>query len=246
MNSSLQKVAVITGSTQGIGKAIGCALLKEGCFVIFNYANSDDTAEQLDQELSKQYCGHYQIIKANLSSFDGVTKLINETLENHTAIDYLILNTGITNRNSFINITPDEWNLVIDTNLNMPFFIVQKYSKFIRQKGRIIFIGSIMGMYPHSLSIGYGVSKASIHMLSKYLVKEFAERNITVNTIVPGFVDTPWQKNKPEDIRRSIEGKIALGRFASPDEVADICISVLKNSYINGSEIVVDGGYSYK
>lgn len=246
MDTTTQKVAVITGSTQGIGKAIGCALLKEGCFVIFNYANSDDTAEQLDQELSKQYCGHYQIIKANLSSFDGVTKLVNETLENHTAIDYLILNTGITNRNSFINITPDEWNLVIDTNLNMPFFIVQKYSKFIRQKGRIIFIGSIMGMYPHSLSIGYGVSKAGIHMLSKYLVKEFAERNITVNTIVPGFVDTPWQKNKPEDIRRSIEGKIALGRFASPDEVADICISVLKNSYINGSEIVIDGGYSYK
>jgi len=246
MNNNLQKVAVITGSTEGIGKAIGKLLLKRGCFVIFNYANSNETAKKLDAELATKYTGQYQIIKANLSSLDGVTQLVNETLENHSTIDYLILNTGITNRNSFINITPDEWNLVIDTNLNMPFFIVQKYSKSIRQKGRIIFIGSIMGMYPHSLSIGYGVSKASIHMLSKYLVKEFAERNITVNTIAPGFVDTPWQKNKPEDIRRSIEGKIALGRFASPDEVADICISVLKNSYINGSEIVVDGGYSYK
>lgn len=83
-------------------------------------------------------------------------------------------------------------------------------------------------------------------MLSRYLVKEFAERKITINTIIPGFVDTPWQKNKPAEIRQSIENKVALGRFAEPEEIAKVCLSIIENQYINGAEIVVDGGYCYQ
>ena len=103
-----------------------------------------------------------------------------------------------------------------------------------------------MGKYPHSLSISYGVSKAGVHMMAKYLVKEFAPRKITVNVIVPGFVDTPWQKDRPAEIRKSIESKVALERFALLEEVADLCMSVIKNGYINGAELVIDGGYCYK
>ena len=104
-------------------------------------------------------------------------------------------------------ITPDEWNTVLSTNLTALLFIIQKQNSYLQQNGRILFIGSLMGKYPHSLSISYGVSKAEVHMMAKYLVKEFASRKITVNVIVPGFVDAPWQINKPAEIRKSIEAK---------------------------------------
>lgn len=103
-----------------------------------------------------------------------------------------------------------------------------------------------MGIHPHAMSISYGVSKAGLHFLTKYLVKYFGDRNITVNAICPGFVDTPWQKNKTLDHRERIEDKIALGRFAEPEEIAQLVNSVLENGYINGSILNIDGGYDFK
>lgn len=244
--SDKRKIAVITGSTKGIGKSIGLTLLREGCYVIFNYAASNKDAEALYNELQSAYAGNYEIIKSNLSEMEGVESLTESILRNHQSIDYLILNAGTTSRTSLRDISLDEWNRVLNTNLTMPLFLIQKLSKHITDGGRIIFIGSLMGKYPHSMSISYGVSKAGVHMLSRYLVKEFAERKITINTIIPGFVDTPWQKNKPAEIRQSIENKVALGRFAEPEEIAKVCLSIIENQYINGAEIVVDGGYCYQ
>lgn len=240
------KTAVVTGSTKGIGKAVGISLLKEGYHVIFNYASSEDTAAALDSELTKFYQNQYDIIKADLSTIEGVTEFANKITENHKEIHCLILNNGATSRKSLDEITPDEWNKVLSTNLTAPLFLIQKLNPYLQQDGRVIFIGSLMGKYPHSLSISYGVSKAGVHMMAKYLVKEFASRKITVNVIVPGFVDTPWQKGKPAEIRKSIESKVALERFALPEEIAALCLSVINNGYINGAELVIDGGYCYK
>jgi NAD(P)-dependent dehydrogenase (short-subunit alcohol dehydrogenase family) len=136
---------------------------------------------------------------------------------------------------------------VLDTNLNVPFFTVQRFSEHINSSGRIIFIGALMGQFPHAMSISYGVSKAAVHFLTSSLVKVFSdEMGITVNCVAPGFVDTPWQTNKAPDHRKRIEDKIALHRFAKPEEVAQLCLSVIENDYINGSVINIDGGYSYK
>lgn len=241
-----QKTAVVTGSTKGIGKAIGLSLLKEGYHVIFNYASSEETAALLNTELSTSFPDQYEIIKADLSTLDGVTEFADKITENHKEIHCLILNNGTTNRKTLDEITPEEWNTVLSTNLTAPLFLIQKLNPYLQQDGRVIFIGSLMGKYPHSLSISYGVSKAGVHMMAKYLVKEFAPRKITVNVIVPGFVDTPWQKDKPAEIRKSIESKVALERFALPEEVANLCLSVINNGYINGAELVIDGGYCYK
>ena len=240
------KTAVVTGSTKGIGKAVGISLLKEGYHVIFNYASSEDTAAALDSELTKFYQNQYDIIKADLSTIEGVTEFANKITENHKEIHCLILNNGATSRKSLDEITPDEWNKVLSTNLTAPLFLIQKLNPYLQQDGRVIFIGSLMGKYPHSLSISYGVSKAGVHMMAKYLVKEFASRKITVNVIVPGFVDTPWQKGKPAEIRKSIESKVALERFALPEEIAALCLSVINNGYINGAELVIDSKYCYK
>ena len=246
MSDRDRNTAVVTGSTKGIGKSIGLSLLKEGYHVIFNYASSEETAEQLNTELAKSYPDQYEIIKSDLSTIEGVTNFADKVTKNHKEIHCLILNNGTTSRKTLDEITPEEWNTVLSTNLTAPLFLIQKLNPYLQQDGRIIFIGSLMGKYPHSLSISYGVSKAGVHMMAKYLVKEFAPRKITVNVIVPGFVDTPWQKDKPAEIRKSIESKVALERFAFPEEVADLCMSTIKNGYINGAELVIDGGYCYK
>ena len=135
---------------------------------------------------------------------------------------------------------------VINVNLTMPFFIVQSLVDCIIKGGSILFIGAVMGIYPHAISIPYAVSKAGVHMLSRQLVKHLAPYKITVNTIAPGFVDTPWQKSKPLEQRIRIENKIALKRFALPEEIAQLCWDISQNAYINGSLLEIDGGYCYE
>ena len=242
------KTAIVTASTKGIGKAIAMRLLNEGCFVIMNYSSDDQAAVSLKEEINEQLYddSKFIIIKACLSSMDGLEayiKKINSTIE---SIDYLVLNTALTDKTEFENITFENWQRVLDTNVSIPFFTIQKLSHKLTNGAKIVLIGSIMGVYPHAISIAYGVSKAALHFLGKSLVKVFSKRQITINIIAPGFVDTTWQENKDTIIRRRIEDKTALHRFASPIEVADICSSVLRNGYINGSIIIIDGGYCYK
>ena len=240
------KTAIITASTRGIGKSIALKLLYNGYFVIMNYSSNDVIANELNTELQKTYPNQYKIIKADLSSFDGMTIFAEECLSTIKMIDYLVLNTGIAIKEKFEDLSLETWTKVMDTNLNIPFFTVQRLAKNINKKGSIIFIGSILGAVPHSTSIPYGVSKAAIHFLAKSLVKDFAKKKITVNALCPGFVDTTWQNSKSPEIRKSIEEKTALGRFAKPEEIADLCYSILTNNYINGSVINIDGGYSFQ
>lgn len=241
------KIAVVTGSTKGIGRAIGIKLLEEGNKVIFNYAKDINQANELKKFLIERGFSKFYIVQAELSTEDGLQKFVEQILNITNRIDYLVLNAGVTNRSKMDSIDISSWQKIMDTNLNIPFFIVQKLASYITNKeGRIIFIGSILGNYPHSLSIPYGVSKAGVHMLSQYLVKEFEARQITVNTIIPGFIDTPWQKDKEIDHRKRIESKIAKGRFGLPEEVANLCFHIIQNEYINGANIPIDGGYCYK
>lgn len=238
-----QKVALITGSTKGIGKQIAIDLLKRGCYVILNYANSVETAERVRSELSV-ISPNFTIIKADVSSFKGLTRLVGAVKEFTPTLDYLILNAGITKRIPFEEINIEDWTKVFNANLTIPFFLIQKLNPLIQPGGRIIFIGSLMGMVPHAISIPYGVSKSSLGMLAKYLVKVFADRKITVNVLAPGFVETPWQMSKEQEHRKRIEEKVAVGRFATVVEISSTCLHLIENGYINGQVIVVDGGYA--
>jgi len=238
------KYALVTSSTSGIGKSIGKLLNKNGYFVFFNYSSNEENRIKLEEELRYEvFNNRYSIIKLDLSNIENVDKLYEEVLKETNKIDVLILNTAITDRSNFEDIEIDNWNKVLDVNLSIPFFITQKFSSIINNNGRIIFIGALMGKIPHAISISYAVSKAGLHMLAKSLVKVFKDREITVNTIIPGFISTNWQSLKPEDQRKRIEDKIALGRFGTPEEVAMICKNVVDNDYINGAEIHIDGGY---
>jgi 3-oxoacyl-[acyl-carrier protein] reductase len=234
--------SLITGSTKGIGKAIAQTLLQRGDFVFINYANCDKTAQMVREEFSR-YRGQFEIIKADLSELKGIDILFKTVQKITDKLDHLVLNAAITHRCSFEDITPEIWQRIFDTDLTIPFFTVQKFSPIMKENGAIIFIGSVIGIHPHAISLPYGVAKAGIVMLAKNLVKVFQTRNITVNTIVPGFTDTEWQKTKSTELRQRIENKIALRRFGTPEEIAQACISVLDNHYINGATIIVDGGY---
>ena len=244
----MMNIVLVTGGTKGIGKAIVLKYLHQGCYAIITYSSDDETAELFQRELDVNYKDKYEIIKADLSKIEEVKIMCNIIRCKYRKINYLILNAGATNRNSFSDMTIDEWNYVINVNLTMPFFIVQSLVDCIINGGvgSILFIGAVMGIYPHAISIPYAVSKAGVHMLSRQLVKHLAPYKITVNTIAPGFVDTPWQKSKPLEQRIRIENKIALKRFALPEEIAQLCWDISQNAYINGSLLEIDGGYCYE
>jgi NAD(P)-dependent dehydrogenase (short-subunit alcohol dehydrogenase family) len=240
------KYAVITGSTKGIGKAIAEKLLSNGYYTILNYAHDEKAAKETQEQFNGKFPEHFAICKADLSSLDGLNNYL-EFISRHTnTLDCLVLNAGITDRSFFNDITPESWQRVMDTNLTVPLFLVQKCSGFMQSDGSILFIGSILGKIPHAVSLAYCVSKAALHFMAQCLVKEFADRKIRVNVVAPGFVDTPWQKDKTDEIRKNIENKTALGRFARPEEIADLCYHVIQNQFINGSVLDIHGGYNYK
>jgi len=235
------KYALVTGSVKGIGLAIATELIKNDYFVYMHYAHDDKSADAVSFPKDR-----YHIIKADLSDTAAVATIANTIKNDKISLDCLVLNAGTTCRESFNDIDYDGWNAVMNVNVNSSFFICQKLYPHIIDSGCIVFIGSDMGIYPHAVSNAYSVSKAASHMLAQTLVKNFAERNIRINTISPGFIDTDWQKDKPQWLRESIESKIALKRFGTPEEVADACLFIIENNYVNGSILQIDGGYNYE
>ena len=161
-------------------------------------------------------------------------------------VDCIICNAGTTERSRLIDTTDEAWERVMQVNVNSNMSLIRDLYEIIAPNARIVFMGSMMGVLPHSVSLAYGVSKAAEIALAKNLVKEFAGTGTTVNVIAPGFVNTDWQKTKSDKIRQNICNKTALGRFADPDEIAEAVRFCVKNAFINGSIIEIHGGYNYQ
>ncbi len=226
------KYALVTGSTKGIGYAIAKRLINEGYFVFFN-GRSDFVPD-----FPEETCFY---IKTDVSTLEGVDVLVESVLNKTNVLDALVLNVGTTCRKNISDISYDEWQKVMDTNINMPFFIVQKLMGILSGKSSILFMGSSMGIKPHGTALSYGVSKSAVVSLTQNLVKEL--NGVRINCVCPGFVETEWQTEKPEWLKDKISSKIALKRFATPDEIADMCVSIMQNTYMNGSVVNIDGGY---
>jgi 3-oxoacyl-[acyl-carrier protein] reductase len=144
------------------------------------------------------------------------------------------------------DISDEEWQRVMDINVNVPVFLLRDVYDMIPHGSRIVFIGSEMALFPHGTSLAYGVSKSAVHALAKNLVKFFENTNTTVNAIAPGFVETEWQAKKSPEIRKNICDKTAIKRFATVDEIADAVRFCINNPFVNGSVIEVSGGYCFK
>ena len=238
------KNAIVTGGTRGIGLAIASMLLEEGYFVTVTYAHDDESADRCRQEFSA-FPDRFEIVKA-----DNADKMqmsaFTAKMRQKGHIDCLVCNAGTTLRKNLPDISDDEWESVLHVNLSSKVFLVRDLIPVIPDGSRIVFIASMMGIYPHSTSLAYGVSKAAIIALAENMVKLFEGTGTTVNAVAPGFVDTDWQKDKEEGHSRRICEKIALGRFAEPKEIAEAVRFCVRNAYVNGSVIQVSGGYSYK
>lgn len=236
------KYAFVSGSTSGIGLAIAEKLLSEDCYVFINYFTNVENARLAEQHLAT-ISANFQVIQADMSSLIGIQSVSEFIKSNCSQLDYLILNSYATDKTPFPQVTFEQWQHVMNTNVNMPFFIMQQLYEHMAEGGSVVCVGSMMGTHPHAVSTSYGVSKAALHMLCKSMVKIYAPKGIRINAVSPGFVETAMQENKTHDHRRRIERKIALQRFAMPKEVADFSYSVLTNSYVNGSVIPICGGY---
>lgn len=230
------KNAIVTGGTSGIGFGVVQMLLSKGYKVFSTYVGPD-YENKMDNFIP---------LKIDQSVRSEVYDFINFVRNQCQTIDCIVCNAGMSIRKSFTDTTDADWDKQMEIAVNSHYIIVRELYKMIPNGSRIVFTGSQMAVHPHATVLSYGVTKSAICALAKNLVKEFEGTGTTVNAIIPGFVETPWQKEKPEEIKQNIYKKTAIHRFASIDEVVDAYRFCIDNPFVNGSLIEVNGGYCYK
>ena len=239
------KVALVTGGSRGIGRAIALAMAKEGADIAINYLHSDLKAGEVYQEILSH--GRKAIaIKADVSSWDQTEFLFKEAVAGLGKIDILVNNAGITRDNLLLRMKPEDWESVIASNLTGVFNCSKQVLRsMIKQKwGRIINIASVVGLVGNAGQSNYAAAKAGLIGFTKAMAKEVASRNILVNAIAPGFIATDMTKDLNENDKEKLLAGIPQGRFGSPDEIASVAIFLASKraDYITGQTIAVDGG----
>lgn len=242
----MEKYILITGGTKGIGRAVADILAQSGYKLILTYGSDEVKAAKVKAEFQELYPASVEVLQADISEKQAVDTIENYLNSRDIHLFSVVFNAGLTSRTPFEQMTLEEWERVFFANVHFPVFMLQRIHSKMQKGGNVLFTGSLMGEYAHSVSLAYGVSKSAVHALVKNLVKFMQPFEIRVNAVAPGFVDTDWQKTKPAEIRKSIESKIALSRFCSPNEVAEVYKMIIENNYFNGEVIPVSGGYSYK
>lgn len=238
-----ERVAIVTGASRGIGRAVVLALAAEGASVVVNYASSSSAAQEVVQEIVETG-GNAIAIQADVSKLEQVEALVNQTLEKFGRIDILVNNAGITRDALLLRMKPEDWQAVIDLNLTGVFLCSRAVSKvMLKQKsGRIINITSVAGQMGNPGQANYSAAKAGVIGFTKTVAKELASRGITVNAIAPGFIATDMTSNlKSDDILKYIP----LGRYGQPEEVAGMARFLAADAaaaYITGQVLNVDGG----
>jgi len=238
------KVVLITGGARGIGRAITLLFAQEGADVVIIDVNLQE-AEKAAGEIAA--LGRKSLaLQVNVTDYRKVEEAVNKILDKFTKVDILVNNAGITKDNLLLRMSEAEWDAVLNVNLKGSFNCIKAASRaMIKQRsGRIINIASIIGIIGNAGQANYAASKAGIIALTKTAAKELASRNINVNAVAPGFIQTEMTAKLPEDIKEKMKEAIPLKRFGSPDDVAKACLFLAgeESGYITGQTIVVDGG----
>ena len=237
------KVALITGASRGIGKAIAISLGGLGAEVIVNYSASDASAEEV-VKLIKEKGGNSYKLKFDVSDEESVNTGINQIIRDSGKIDILINNAGITRDGLLMRMKASQWDEVLNTNLKGVFLCTKNVSKFMikQRSGKIINITSIVGLIGNPGQANYSASKAGVIGFTKTCAKEFASRGIKVNAIAPGFIETEMTENLNTD---DLLKMIPLGKLGSADQIASLVnflVSSDASEYITGQTISIDGG----
>ncbi len=239
------KVALVTGGSRGIGAEISRSLAKEGAKVVLTYYSSPHLAQSVVEEI-QNFGGIAKAFHANASSFEDAQKTVDYVLSEFGSLHILVNNAGITKDNLLLKMTEQDWDDVIDTNLKSVF----NYSKFAikpmigQRSGRIINISSVVGIMGNVGQVNYVAAKAGVIGLTKSLARELAGRNITVNAIAPGYIETDMTSKLTDAQKQAILNLIPLKRVGKPEDIANMVVFLSSDdaNYITGQVFLVDGG----
>lgn len=242
------KVALVTGGSRGIGKAIALKFASEGADVVFTYLSNKAAAEQTEQELG-QFGHRVKAYASDASSFESAHELVKQVIEDFSRIDILVNNAGITRDTLLMRMTEQQWDEVLNGNLksalNFTHAVVPLMAR--QRAGSIISLSSVVGIAGNAGQANYAASKAGIIALSTSVAKEMGSRNVRCNCIAPGFIDTDMTSSLPEELRKEWAKTIPLRRCGTPEEVANVALFLASDlsSYVTGQVIHCCGGMSY-
>ena len=239
------KCAVITGASRGIGKCIAKKFAKEGANVVINYRNNEEEALKVKKEL-EDLGSQVLVVKADVSELEQAENLIKEAKKEFGRVDILVNNAGITKDNLIIRMKEEDFDSVIKTNLKGAFNSLKAVTPImLKQKyGKIVNMASVVGVVGNPGQVNYCASKAGLIGMTKSLAKEIGSRNITVNAIAPGFIDTDMTKILSDDQKKKILSQIPLNKFGNVEDIANVALFLgsENSNYITGQVIHVDGG----
>ena len=237
------KVAVVTGGSRGIGKAIALKLASEGANVAVIYAGNAALAEEVCQECKDTYKVNAASYQCNVAEFDQVKETVAQIKKDFGTIDLLVNNAGINRDGLLAMMKESAFDEVIDANLKGTFNMIRQCAPiFMKQRyGRIVNMSSVAGIIGNPGQVNYSASKAGIIGLTKSVARELASRNVTCNAVAPGFVATDMVKELTNDTA-ALEAQVPLGRLGKPEEIAEAAAFLLNSDYITGAVLQVDGG----
>lgn len=242
---SESRVIVVTGASRGIGRAVAVGLAEPGCRMVINYLSSPSAAEETARAVEARGA------EATLSCFsvadpDGIKRAFKEIVDTHKRVDVLVNNAGVTRDNLLATMKLSEWDEVLNTNLRGAFLCSQAVVRtMMRQRfGRIINVASVVGFIGNPGQANYSAAKAGLMGLTRSMARELVSRNITVNGVAPGFIDTDMTLKLPEKAREELLKQIPAGRYGTPEEVAAAVrfLASPEAGYITGQVIHVNGG----
>lgn len=241
----MKKTIIVTGASRGIGAAIVKMLAKEDYNIVLNYNKSEEIAKKMQEEFTKQG-KNVEIFKADVSKREEVKKLIEFTINKFEKIDVLINNAGISQTRLFTDITDEDWNNMLNVNLNSVFYMTQEVLPYMihEKEGCIINISSIWGITGAACETHYSVAKAGVDAMTKSLAKELGPSNIRVNSIAPGIIDTDMNKYLSDEELANIEEEIPLGKIGSPETIAKCVKWLIEDDYTTGQIIGINGGWN--
>lgn len=240
----MQKVAIVTGASRGIGREIAKTLARKGIKVVANYCKSEESAKSLKDELQKENIS-IDIKKADVSKREEIKKLVEHTLEKYKKVDILINNAGISEYKLFTDETDEDWEKIINTNLYSAFAMSQEVipNMIHNKNGCIINISSAWGVVGGSLEVIYSVSKAGMDGLTKALAKELGPSNIRVNSIAPGMIRTEMNAKWTQEELNELKEETPLGRIGLPLDIAKCVDWLVEDNFTTGQVISVNGGW---
>lgn len=239
-----EKVVIVTGGSRGIGEEIVKNLAMEGYNVILNYNNSEEQALKIKRELLQKQ-KNIEIFKADVSKREEVKKLVEFCIEKYKKIDVLINNAGISQIEMFQDITDEDWNTMLQTNLTSSFFTIQEVlpNMLSKKNGCIINISSIWAKTGAACEVHYSVSKAGLDAMTKSLAKELGPSNIRVNSIAPGIIDTDMNKDLSLEELEALKAEIPLGKIGKTTDISKCVKWLVEDEYTTGQVIAINGGW---